>query len=58
MATIIQFVEMSGVYLGYFVGITYVLMGVLFALARVAITAGLVPEHGKGPIAEFLANFK
>jgi len=58
MATIIQIVEQSGVVLGYLVGGMYVVMGVLFAAARVAHSAGLVPKEGKGPILEFLANFK
>jgi hypothetical protein len=58
MATIMQIVEHSGVYLGYLVGITYIVVGVVFAVARIANSAGLVPENGKGPLVEFLSNFK
>jgi glutamine amidotransferase-like uncharacterized protein len=58
MATIIQIVEQSGVYLGYLVGAMYVVVGVVFAAARIANSVGLVPEGAKGPIFEFLANFK
>jgi hypothetical protein len=58
MATIMQIVEHSGVYLSYLVGFTYVVVGVMFAVARIANSAGLVPENGKGPLVEFLSNFK
>lgn len=58
MATIIQIIENSGSLLAYMVAGLYVVMGVLFAAARIAASLGLAPEEGKSALGDFLANFK